>query len=113
MAGGNITLSGAGSGATPPNSPGNYSLNGLANGSYTVTPSLTAYSFTPTSRSVPLSGANQTSVNFTATGTAYNISRTIMLSGGGAAAGMDLPPSGAGHATTPPAAAGARPAGRP
>src|SRR5258708_29050464 len=88
MAGGNITLSGAGSGATPPNSPGNYSLNGLANGSYTVTPSLTAYSFTPTSRSVTLSGANQTSVNFTATGTAYNISGTIMLSGGGAAAGM-------------------------
>jgi O-glycosyl hydrolase len=45
---------------------GNYTFAGLANGTYTVTPSKTGYTFTPTSRAVTLSGANRTGTNFTA-----------------------------------------------
>ena len=38
---------------------------GIPDGTYTVTPTRTAYSFTPTSRSVTLSGADSGGVNFT------------------------------------------------
>ena len=51
---------------TTTDSNGNYSFSGLGNGTYTVTPSLSGYVFTPTSRSVTISNANQTGVNFTA-----------------------------------------------
>jgi hypothetical protein len=37
----------------------------LPNGAYIVTPSMTRYTFTPTKRSVNISGANASGVNFT------------------------------------------------
>ncbi|HPR63624.1 MAG TPA: pre-peptidase C-terminal domain-containing protein [Thermoanaerobaculia bacterium] len=60
-----ITLSGAASNTTTTDTSGNYSFSGLSNGSYTVTPSRSGYTFSPTSRSVTISGANQTGQNFT------------------------------------------------
>ena len=48
-------------------STGAYTISGLANGTYTVTPSLSGYTFSPTSTSVTISGANVTGKNFTAT----------------------------------------------
>lgn len=51
------------------NASGQYTIVGLADGGYTVTPSKAGYSFSPTSRSVTISGANQTGVDFTATAT--------------------------------------------
>lgn len=45
---------------------GAYTLAGLANGTYTVTPSLSGYTFTPASRSVTVSGANVTAQDFAA-----------------------------------------------
>jgi hypothetical protein len=75
---GTITLSGSGlSGVTvtagassgTTNSSGAYTISGLANGTYTVTPSLSGYTFSPTSQSVTVSGANVTGINFTATAT--------------------------------------------
>lgn len=44
----------------------NYSITGLANGTYTVTPSKSGCTFSPTSQSVTVSGANVTGKNFTA-----------------------------------------------
>jgi hypothetical protein len=45
----------------------NYTITGLANGTYTVTPSKSGCTFSPTSLSVTISGANVTGKNFTAT----------------------------------------------
>jgi trimeric autotransporter adhesin len=61
-----MTLSGAASATTTTGTGGTYTFSGLANGTYTVTPSLSGYTFSPTSTSVTISGANQTA-NFTST----------------------------------------------
>ena len=50
-------------------SSGNYTLSGVPSGSYTLTPSLNGYSFSPASLSVSVSG-NVTGQNFTGTPTA-------------------------------------------
>jgi hypothetical protein len=68
-AGAVVTLSGAGSGTTTADSSGNYSFTSLGNGSYTVTPSSTTATFSPTSQSVTINNANVTGVNFTGTAT--------------------------------------------
>ena len=43
---------------------GNYSFTGLPNGSYLVTPTKTSFTFSPASRTVTVSGANATGINF-------------------------------------------------
>jgi len=62
-----ITLSGAATASTTTTSGGAFSFTGLANGSYTLTPAKTGYTFTPFSLPVTISGANVTGSNFTAT----------------------------------------------
>jgi len=62
-----MTLSGAQSGTTTTGTGGVYAFTGLPNGSYTVTPSLSGYSFSPTSLSVNVNGSNVPGQNFTAT----------------------------------------------
>jgi hypothetical protein len=52
----------------------NYSIAGLAAGTYTVTPSKSGCTFSPASSSVTVSSANVTGVNFTATCTAPSFS---------------------------------------
>lgn len=60
-------LSGAGTGAVLADSSGNYSFTGLAAGSYTVTPSLAGYVFSPASfATTTLAGDALTGKNFTA-----------------------------------------------
>jgi YD repeat-containing protein len=61
-----MTLSGPASATVTTDTSGNYTFTGLANGTYTVTPSKTGYRFTPTNRSVTISDANVTGQNFTA-----------------------------------------------
>jgi Bacterial Ig domain/Lysyl oxidase len=61
-----LTLAGTASSTTSPDGSGNYSFPGLANGSYTVTPSNTGFTFTPPNRSVTINGANVPGINFTA-----------------------------------------------
>ena len=94
QAGVKITLSGAGSAATTTNASGIYSFTGLANGSYTVTPSLAGYKFSPTSQTMP-GGANFTGINFTATAV-YSISGTVS---GGVQAGVTMTLTGAANRT--------------
>jgi hypothetical protein len=62
-----VTLSGANNANTTTDTNGNYSFNGLSNGTYTITPSLTGYLFTPANLSATVSNANVTGRNFTAT----------------------------------------------
>jgi hypothetical protein len=81
--GSTVTLSGAASASVPADSSGNYTFANLANGSYTITPSKTGFTFTPATRSVVVSGANQSSVDFTAQPLpTYSISGTITGGGG-------------------------------
>lgn len=62
-----MTLSGSQTGSIVSSGSGNYGFSGLAAaGSYTVTPSLSGYSFTPPSQTFNNLSANQTA-NFTAT----------------------------------------------
>jgi hypothetical protein len=65
QSGGTITLSGSTNGTTATNGSGIYSFSGLVDGGYTVTPSMTGYTFTPANRSITLSGTNSTENNFT------------------------------------------------
>ncbi len=46
---------------------GNYSCSGLTNGTYTVTPTKSGYTFSPTNYNVSVNGSNVTGKNFTAT----------------------------------------------
>jgi hypothetical protein len=66
VAGVTISLSGTATASTTTNASGNYSFTGLANGSYTVTPSNSAYVFSPSSLAVSISGANVTGQDFIA-----------------------------------------------
>jgi PKD repeat protein len=61
-----VTVS-TGTTSTTTNSSGSYTLSSLANGTYTLTPSLGGYTFSPSSSSVTVSGANITGKNFTGT----------------------------------------------
>jgi hypothetical protein len=90
--GATLTLSGAASGSTTADSSGTYSFSGLANGTYAVTPSKSAYAFNPAVQTVTVSGASVTAANFTATATAqtYNISGTISPTAGGSGAAVAL-----------------------
>ena len=68
------------------NSNGAYTFTGLNNGSYTLTPSLSGYSFSPANRSVSVNGANVTGQGFTGTASTGNwLSQSGSLANGGSA----------------------------
>jgi hypothetical protein len=101
-----VTLSGAANAVVTADISGNYSFNGLSNGSYTVTPSKTGFTFTPTNRAVTVSGANVSAVNFTAQAvqSTWSISGTISPAASGSGATVVL--SGTASATTSADASG-------
>jgi hypothetical protein len=104
-AGATVTLSGAGSGTTTADASGNYTFAGLANGSYTVTPSKSGFTFSPTSAAATVNNGNVTALNFTiAAVPTYSISGTISPAANGSGATVTL--SGAGSATTTADASG-------
>ncbi|MCK4642381.1 endonuclease [bacterium] len=79
---------------------GNYSFAGLdAGGDYTVTPSLTHYSFAPTSTEHTDLSADETSTDFTATLNTWTISGTI-TDGANQISGVTVDLSGYASATT-------------
>ncbi|MBI5194214.1 MAG: DUF1566 domain-containing protein [Nitrospirae bacterium] len=63
----NMNLTGDSSSTTTTATDGTYSFTNLADGSYTVTPSMSNYNFTPPSRSVTLAGADVSAQDFVAT----------------------------------------------
>jgi VWFA-related protein len=99
-----ITFSGSSSGAMTTDANGNYTFSGLANGSYTITPSLSGYVFNPVSEAVTINGANIFSIDFTAAANTnpptYTISGTVTVSGGGALPGVTVTLSGNGTSGT-------------
>jgi hypothetical protein len=94
-----MTLSGDGEGTTTTDSIGDYSFSGLSNGSYIVIPSLSDYSFTPTSENIIVSDADETGVDFTAVEIiyTYSINGTV---GGDVQEGVTVELSGDASATT-------------
>jgi hypothetical protein len=92
-----LTLSGTSNAVTSADSSGNYSFPGLTNGSYTVTPSLANFMFTPASRSFNVNGSAVTGLNFTVAPATYSISGNI--SPAASAAGATVTLSGAASAT--------------
>jgi hypothetical protein len=62
-----VMLSGTSTGTSTADGSGNYSFSGLSNGSYTVTPTKSGYTFNPANQPVTLNGANVSGINFTAT----------------------------------------------
>ena len=67
VSGTTVKLSGTATATTTTDGSGYYSFSGLDNGSYTVTPSKTGYSFSPTSRTVTVNGGSISAVSFTST----------------------------------------------
>ena len=87
LSGVTITLTGSGSTSTITNSSGNYSFSNAANGSYTVTPYMTGYTFSPANKTANVSGVNVTVPDFVATAVSGN---TITEFSTGITANADL-----------------------
>jgi hypothetical protein len=96
-AGATFTLSGATTATTTADAFGNYTFSGLADGSYTATPSQSGYVLTPSIETVTLSGAHNLSVNFTSAALTYAVSGTIT---GGAGITVSLSGGSTATATT-------------
>ncbi|MCX8031280.1 MAG: carboxypeptidase-like regulatory domain-containing protein [Thermodesulfovibrionales bacterium] len=71
-----VALSGSASATTTTGPGGTYTFSNLSPGTYTITPSLQSYAFTPANATRTITNANITGVDFTATGI-YSISGTI------------------------------------
>jgi hypothetical protein len=78
----NVAVSTTGASATT-NSSGNYTLSGLANGTYTITPSLNGYTFNPVNRTPTINSANVTGQNFTATSNTTSTTNKAYIASGG------------------------------
>ena len=95
-AGATISITGTESLATTTDASGNYVVDGLPNGTYTVVPSKSGVSFAPSSQQVIINETSQTGVNFTATVVnPQTISGTIV---GPGSTGATLTLSGAANA---------------
>src|SRR5208283_3798228 len=64
-----MTMKGTNTTSTMVDTNGNYTFSGLNNGSYTITPSRTGFTFKPINLTVTVNGANAASNNFTARAT--------------------------------------------
>ena len=99
LSGVEVTLSGACAGSTSTDSNGNFFFNNLSGGdTYTFTPTLNGYPFSPPSQTFSTLAANQTA-NFTAM-TGYSISGNIALTGAVPFGGVNVALSGAVNSST-------------
>lgn len=71
-----ITLSGASSAETTASANGAYSFGSLKPGNYSIAPTLSGYTFSPTSRSTSVTDANVAGINFTATAASHLVDLT-------------------------------------
>jgi hypothetical protein len=73
-----VSLSGPATAGATTDASGNYSFNGLADGAYTLTPSLAGYTFSPASATVTVSGADATATAFvSAASGSYSITGAV------------------------------------
>ena len=82
-----VKLSGANAGATLTSAEGAFRLEGLTPATYTLTPTLAGYTFTPASRTVVVTGETKTGQDFTAKAIPYGVSGTVT---GDVKAGVEL-----------------------
>lgn len=61
-----LAVSGSGTGIFVTDADGNYTIPGVREGNYTITPALSGYAFTPESRTAVVTSANVTGMDFTA-----------------------------------------------
>lgn len=96
-----VALGGAANMTTTTDDSGSYSFSGLSDGNYTVTPSMTGYSFSPPSQPATIAGSSVSGINFTATslGGPYGITGKISRGGAGLS-GATVTLSGDANATT-------------
>ncbi len=88
--GATVALTGATNASTVADSSGNFTLTGLSNGSYILTPSKAGFYFSPTSQPVNVNGTNLSGVKFTGTAQTWSISGTISPAAGGVGATVTL-----------------------
>ncbi len=96
-----VVLSGASSATATTDAGGNYTFNGLANGSYTISPAKTGYTFTPSSSAQTINGKSVTAAEFNATLQTlptFSISGKVATSAEGVS-GVTMTLSGGGAAT--------------
>ena len=72
-----VTVSDNGGHVATSAADGEWSFPAVTNGTYTVTPSLAGYTFTPASASVTVAGAEVSNVDFTAVPNTYTVSGTV------------------------------------
>ncbi len=89
LAGVTMTLSGSATGSAITDNNGNYGLAAAPGGSYTVTPSMVGFTFSPASISFTGLSANQTA-NFAASALNYTISGQILGPGGTGLGGVGV-----------------------
>ncbi len=107
LAGVSLQLSGTASATQSSNSSGQYAFANLAAGTYTVTPTLAGYTFSPANAQVTVTNSNISATTFVGTAApppTYTISGVVS---GAVAGGVKITLSGAGSATTTTAANGA------
>jgi len=73
LASATVALTGKSSTSVTTSSTGAYSFSGLLPGSYTITPSLSGYAFTPENRSTTITNANVTGMNFTGAANEHSV----------------------------------------
>lgn len=86
---GNVSIS-TGTVTAQTDTTGKYTLNGLANGTYTLTPTLATYGFTPSFLSVEVNGGDVTAPDFTSRGPGYSISGTVSVGTTGGLQGVTM-----------------------
>ncbi|MFL6335798.1 MAG: carboxypeptidase regulatory-like domain-containing protein [Pyrinomonadaceae bacterium] len=107
LAGVNVHLSGSSSGDAMTDAAGNYTFAGLPQGgSFTVTPSLTNYQFTPPSRTVSNVQGNQAGLDFNGKLTIHTLSGRVTDGSAQAIQGVNVHLSGSASADTTTDAAG-------
>ena len=86
-----LLLSGSSTASTTADSNGRYSFAGLANGSYTIRPQKTGFSFLPSNQAVSINGANATGIDFSLSPLrTYSISGSISPAASGTGASVAL-----------------------
>ncbi len=94
LGGVSISATGTATATATTDANGSYTLTGMVDGTYTLTPQLTGYGFTPTTLSATVSGADVTGQDFSAR-PGYSISGTVTLNAGGGLQGVSITTFGA------------------